>query len=86
MSTVETRLPTAVRAFVNGRFASIVSGQNCVADSSAQAHTTITERFGRRLRTLRKDANMTQVELAQHLGIDRSFISDVERAKKNDQP
>lgn len=42
----------------------------------------LNERFGERLRTLRRAKNMTQTQLAVHLGIDRSFISDVERGRK----
>lgn len=36
-----------------------------------------------RLRTLRKAKGWTQVEMADALGIDRSYISDMERGKKN---
>ncbi|QMV19064.1 helix-turn-helix domain-containing protein [Granulicella sp. 5B5] len=40
-------------------------------------------RFGARLRELRKARNMTQLRMAVDFGIDRSFISDVERGKKS---
>ncbi len=40
-------------------------------------------RFGRRLRSLRLERGLTQVQLADHLGIDRPFLSDVERGKKS---
>lgn len=43
----------------------------------------VTVRFGMRLRTLRKAKGWTQVEMADALGIDRSYISDMERGKKN---
>ncbi len=43
----------------------------------------ITVRFGQRLRTLRKQKGWTQVQMADALGIDRSYISDMERGKKN---
>lgn len=43
----------------------------------------ITVRFGRRLQALRKKKGWTQVEMAYRLGIDRSYISDMERGKKN---
>lgn len=43
----------------------------------------ITQRFGRRLSALRKKHGWTQLELAEKLGIDRSYISDMERGKKN---
>jgi len=43
----------------------------------------ITQRFGLRLRALRKKRGWTQVEMAEKLGVDRSYISDMERGKKN---
>jgi ribosome-binding protein aMBF1 (putative translation factor) len=43
----------------------------------------ISTRFGARLRTLRQERNMTQLRMATEFGIDRSFISDVERGKKS---
>lgn len=44
---------------------------------------SITARFGLRLRDLRRKSGMTQNALAHHLGLDRSYLSDVERGKKN---
>jgi transcriptional regulator with XRE-family HTH domain len=38
--------------------------------------------FGKRLRRLRKQRNWTQVYMAEHVGMDRSFISDLENGKK----
>ena len=43
----------------------------------------VTVRFGRRLRKLRKEKRWTQVQMADALGIDRSYISDMENGKKN---
>ncbi len=43
----------------------------------------VSARFGRRLRELRRARNMTQLHMAIHFGIDRSFISDVERGRKS---
>jgi transcriptional regulator with XRE-family HTH domain len=43
----------------------------------------ITVRFGLRLRKLRKEKGWTQVQMADALGVDRSYISDMERGKKN---
>jgi transcriptional regulator with XRE-family HTH domain len=43
----------------------------------------ITTRFGIRLRQLRKKRGWTQVVMADTVGIDRSYISDTERGKKN---
>lgn len=43
----------------------------------------VSSRFGVRLRQLRKDHNLTQLRMATDFGIDRSFISDVERGRKS---
>lgn len=47
------------------------------------SNQNITVRFGKRLRQLREQRGWTQVEMADALGIDRSYISDMERGKKN---
>ena len=44
--------------------------------------TDICVRFGKRLHTLRKRQGWTQVYMAEHVGMDRSFISDLENGKK----
>ncbi|MBZ5494508.1 MAG: helix-turn-helix domain-containing protein [Acidobacteriia bacterium] len=38
---------------------------------------------GDRIRRRRKLAGWTQVQLAERIGIDRSFLADVERGKRN---
>jgi transcriptional regulator with XRE-family HTH domain len=43
----------------------------------------ITAKFGLRLRQLREKQGWTQVVMAEKVGIDRSYISDMERGKKN---
>ena len=43
-------------------------------------------RFGRRLRTLRERKGWTQVYMAEHIGMDRSYISDLECGKKGNLP
>ena len=40
-------------------------------------------RFGRRLRVLREQRGWTQVELAEKLGLDRSYVADIERGHRN---
>jgi transcriptional regulator with XRE-family HTH domain len=40
-------------------------------------------RLGDRIRKLRKKRPWTQVEMAERVGIDRSFLADVERGKRN---
>jgi transcriptional regulator with XRE-family HTH domain len=42
----------------------------------------INEKFGERLRKLRKQHGWTQVYFAEHAKIDRSYISDMENGKK----
>ena len=39
--------------------------------------------LGARIRRHRKKAGWTQVQLAERIGIDRSFLADVERGKRN---
>ena len=39
-------------------------------------------RFGKRLHSLRKQRDWTQVYMAEHVGMDRSFISDLENGRK----
>lgn len=43
----------------------------------------VSSRFGSRLRELRKSRNLTQLQMAVNFGIDRSYISDVERGRKS---
>jgi transcriptional regulator with XRE-family HTH domain len=40
-------------------------------------------RFGRRLRQLRGRRGWTQVLMAERLGLDRSYLADTERGKRN---
>jgi transcriptional regulator with XRE-family HTH domain len=40
-------------------------------------------KLGDRIRRLRKARGWTQVEMAEKVGIDRSFLADVERGKRN---
>jgi DNA-binding XRE family transcriptional regulator len=47
------------------------------------ASVGVTQRFGSKLRFLRKSKNMTQLQMAIYLGIDRSYISDLERGRKS---
>lgn len=47
------------------------------------SNENITVRFGQRLRKLRKAKGWTQVQMADALGIDRSYICDMEGGKKN---
>jgi transcriptional regulator with XRE-family HTH domain len=40
-------------------------------------------RLGKRIRTLRKAKGWNQDDLAQHMGLGRTYISNVERGRKN---
>jgi transcriptional regulator with XRE-family HTH domain len=40
-------------------------------------------RFGQRLKSLRKENDMTQEDLADKVGVDRSYMGFVERGEKN---
>ncbi len=40
-------------------------------------------RLGRKVRKLRMQRGWTQVERAEKLGLDRSYLADVERGKRN---
>lgn len=53
-----------------------------VADCDPVRHRDIGTRFGERLRELRRTHCLTQIDMAEMLGIDRSYISEVERGKK----
>lgn len=43
----------------------------------------VSSRFGVRLKHLRRERNLTQLQMAIDFGIDRTFISDVERGRKS---
>jgi DNA-binding XRE family transcriptional regulator len=62
--------------------------QGTFAQTSSQASPAvlprdISSRFGLRLREMRRSKNLTQLQMAVDFGIDRSFISDVERGRKS---
>lgn len=44
--------------------------------------SNICVRFGKKIRGLRKARGWTQVYMAQHVGMERSFISDLENGRK----
>jgi transcriptional regulator with XRE-family HTH domain len=49
----------------------------------ARRTTDITQKFGSRVRTLRHQAALSQEELAERCELDRTYISGIERGKRN---
>ena len=45
--------------------------------------TTIEEKFGKRVKELRKERNISQEELSFRCRLHRNYISDLERGKRN---
>jgi DNA-binding XRE family transcriptional regulator len=60
-----------------------LGGMVHVVGQERSAASDVSSRFGRRLRELRLQRSLTQSEMARRFGIDRSFISDVERGRKS---
>ncbi len=50
--------------------------------NSSSEPNDIQGRFGKRLRTLRRERGWTQVQMAVDLGIDRGHICELERGRK----
>lgn len=48
-----------------------------------QVSTDLLVRMGNRIRQLRRKHGWTQIQLAERVGIDRSFLADIERGKRN---
>jgi DNA-binding XRE family transcriptional regulator len=82
-------LPTSSQYVAsNGNFGTPRMRNPRIATRSADGAATelprdISSRFGARLRELRHLNNLTQLRMAVDFGIDRSFISDVERGRKS---
>lgn len=45
--------------------------------------TTVTQKFGEKLRKLRKQKGLTQEKLSEMTGIDYSYLNQIEAGKKN---
>ena len=49
----------------------------------AQTRLDIRTRLGQRVRFLRRERKWTQQGMARHFGLDRAFLSDIERGRKS---
>ncbi len=45
--------------------------------------SSVTEKFGQQIKTLRKARNLSQEDLAELCGLDRTYISGIERGIRN---
>ena len=68
------------RAFVAQRSPTCAASRN---PANYYLPMDVSSRFGVRLRQLRRERNLTQLRMAIDFGIDRTFISDVERGRKS---
>ena len=50
---------------------------------SHMADSDILEKFGKRVRELRQKCELSQEELAEECGLDRTYMSGIERGKRN---
>ena len=55
----------------------------CVKIRAVQLDSNILERIGIAIRLLRKGKGLTQLELSERCGVDRKFISSIERGNRN---
>lgn len=54
-----------------------------LSDKEQKEKEEIQKKFGERLATLRQEKNITQENFAFELGVDRTYISYIERGKRN---
>jgi len=47
------------------------------------ARTSSKQKLGNKVRTLRDEKHWTQEKLGEHSGLDRTYISDIERGVRN---
>jgi len=47
------------------------------------ARTSVQQKLGKKIQGLRKDNKLTQEKLAEMTGLDRTYISDIERGVRN---
>lgn len=71
--------PIPIRSNKDLTISSRIKGRAVAPDS---ATCDVGQRFGARLRDLRRGHGMTQLYMAIDFGIDRSYISDIECGKK----
>jgi transcriptional regulator with XRE-family HTH domain len=47
------------------------------------ARTSLQQKLGKKIKTLRNEADLTQEKLGELTGLDRTYISDIERGIRN---
>lgn len=47
------------------------------------ARTSLQQKLGKKIKTLRNDAGLSQEKLGELTDLDRTYISDIERGKRN---
>ncbi|HUD10653.1 MAG TPA: helix-turn-helix transcriptional regulator [Candidatus Saccharimonadales bacterium] len=47
------------------------------------ARTSLQQKLGKKIRTLRNEAGLSQEKLGELTGLDRTYISDIERGVRN---
>jgi transcriptional regulator with XRE-family HTH domain len=47
------------------------------------ARTSLQQKLGKKIKTLRNDAGLSQEKLGELTGLDRTYISDIERGIRN---
>jgi DNA-binding XRE family transcriptional regulator len=84
IASPESLLPTeSFEETLANDAAYIVPTESFATAKQQVSSTDISSRFGARLRELRRERDLTQLRMATEFGIDRSFISDVERGRKS---
>ncbi len=83
---LHSQLPNSAHVPVSGAASGAFAHRGAsirIYNSKPAAVGDVTTRFGSRLRQLRRDRNLTQMQMARRFGIDRSYISEVERGRKS---
>ncbi len=67
---------------IEGFMSTKIQAENALADRQLEFESAIYNRFGRVLRKMREKDGMTQDQLAQHVGLERTSITNIESGKQ----